>query len=85
LLNINVEAETATSGFTLYPRGGSVTGHAAGKATSGQGGWESFSGTYRLDRGTGRYAHASGSGNMYGALYRRNDRLIVQTIGHMRY
>jgi hypothetical protein len=84
-INIDAAAGTARSGFTFYLRGGSLTGHASGTANPGRGGWESFSGTMRLDRGTGRYAHASGSGKMYGAIYRRNDRLKVQTIGRLRY
>jgi hypothetical protein len=84
-VNINAAAGTATSHFTFYLRGGSLTGHASGVANHGQGGWESFAGTMWLSRGTGRYAHASGSGKMYGALYRRNDRLKVQAIGRLRY
>jgi hypothetical protein len=84
-LNIDVESGTATSRFTIYTHGGSLSGSARGEAHPGRGGWESFSGTTRLEHGTGRYAHASGTGKMYGALYRRNDRLIVQTIGRLRY
>jgi hypothetical protein len=82
-LNIDVERGTASSRFTIYTRGGSLSGYAQGEAHPGRGGWESFSGTTRLEHGTGRYAHASGTGKMYGALYRRNDRLIVQTIGRL--
>jgi hypothetical protein len=84
-IDLNAGAGTATSRFTFYLTGGSLTGRASGVANSGQGGWESFAGTMWLDRGTGRYAHASGSGKMYGALYRRNDRLKVQAIGRLRY
>jgi hypothetical protein len=84
-VRINAGAGTATSRFTFYLHGGSLTGHASGVANAGHGGWESFAGTMWLDRGTGRYAHASGSGKMYGALYRPNDRLRVQTIGRLRY
>jgi len=84
-LNLNVEELTATSRFTLYVHGGTLTGQAAGKATSGHGGWESFSGKMTLSHGTGRYAHASGVGKMYGALYRRNDTLEVQTTGNLHF
>lgn len=84
-LDIDVETGSATSSFTFHLRGGLLRGHASGTATAGHGGWESFSGTMLLTRGTGRYAHASGSGKMYGALYRRNDRLKVQAIGSLRY
>ena len=84
-LDINVEEGTATSSFTFHLRGGSLTGHASGSASPGRGGWESFSGTMLLTSGTGRFAHASGRGKMYGALYRRNDRLKVQTLGTLHY
>jgi hypothetical protein len=84
-LNINVETSSAASSFTLHTRGGTLIGHAAGTASPGHGGWESFAGKMWLDRGTGRYARASGSGHMYGALFRRTDRLRVQTIGRLRY
>jgi hypothetical protein len=76
---------TATARFTLYIGSGSISGHASGKGHEGQGGWESFSATSWLDGGRGRYAHASGSGHMYGAINRRDDRLVVQAIVRMRY
>jgi hypothetical protein len=84
-LNIDVATGTATSHFTIYTRGGSLSGYARGEAHQGRGGWESFSGRTRLEHGTGRYAHASSTGTMYGALYRRTDRLIVQAFGRLRY
>jgi len=83
-LNIEVENRTATSRFTFYLRGGNVVGHASGRATTGEEGWESFGGEMWLDHGTGRYAHASGSGRMYGALNRNSDVLIVQVMGRAR-
>ena len=38
-----------------------------------------------LSHGAGKYAHASGVGKMYGALYRRNDTLEVQTTGNLHF
>jgi hypothetical protein len=84
-LNIDAATGTATSRFTIYTRGGSLSGYARGEAHRGRGGWESFSGRTRIEHGTGRYAHASSTGTMYGALYRRTDRLIVQAFGRLRY
>lgn len=83
-LHLDVGGNTATSHFIMYLPGGHLLGHASGRATMGKHGWESFSGTMKLDHGTGRYTHASGSGKMYGALNRRTDALIVQVIGHAR-
>ena len=84
-LNIDAAQGTATARFTLYTHGGTLSGHSSGSASGGHGGWESFSGTMRLDHGTGRYLHGSGTGRMYGAIYRRTDRLIVQYSGRLHY
>jgi hypothetical protein len=84
-LNIDAARRTATAGFTIYTRGGSLSGGSSGSAHGGHGGWESFSGRMWLDHGTGRYRSASGSGKLYGSIYRRTDRLIVQEIGRLRY
>jgi hypothetical protein len=84
-LYINAAGGTARASFTLYLRDGTLSGQSSGRANGGHGGWESFNGTMRLTRGTRRYAHASGSGNMYGAIFRRTDKLIVQEYGRLRY
>jgi hypothetical protein len=84
-VDLHAPGGTATARFRLYVGGGSISGHASGKGHEGQGGWESFSATTWLNGGTGRYARASGSGHMYGALNRRDDKLVVQTMARMRY
>jgi hypothetical protein len=78
------EAGSATSHFVMYLQGGDLLGHANGKATTPKGYWQSFGGNMWIDHGTGRYAHASGSGKMYGALNRRTYVLIVQVAGRTR-
>lgn len=78
------EVGSATSHFVMYLQGGDLLGHANGKATTPKGYWESFGGSMWIDHGTGRYAHASGSGKMYGALNRRTYVLIVQVTGRTR-
>jgi hypothetical protein len=83
-LTLEVERRSATSRLTMYLRGGDLLGHASGRATTGKEGWESFGGEMWIDHGTGRYAHASGSGQMYGALNRNSDVLIVQVTGRAR-
>jgi len=84
-LHINAAKGSASATFTFFLRGGTLSGHSSGKASGGHNGWESFSGRMTLNRGTGKYAHASGSGNMYGAIYRRTDKLVVQDIGTLHY
>ncbi len=84
-LDIDSARATATASFTIYLAGATLSGRSAGTASGGHGGWESFSGKMTLTRGTGRYAHASGTGSMYGAIYRRTDRLVVQEYGQVHY
>ncbi len=68
----------------MYLPGGDLFGHANGKATTPKEGWESFGGKMWIDHGTGRYAHASGSGTMYGALDRHTYVLVVHVTGQAR-
>ena len=84
-IDLHAGGGTATARVTFHVSGGSINSQGNGKGHEGSGGWESFSGTMRLQGGTGHYAHASGSGHMYGALNRRNDKLTVQTMVTMRY
>jgi hypothetical protein len=70
---------TIRASFTIEPKGGgsiSGTGHAT---PSSSGRYTSFSGTLTVTRGTGRYAHAHGSGKLYGKIERVHDYLTVQT------
>jgi hypothetical protein len=79
---LTLKATTATSQFTIVVGGsGSITGHGAGDLHEGHGGYESFAGEVTLTHGSGRYAHASGSGRIYGTIDRLNDNAVVQVIG----
>jgi hypothetical protein len=77
---------SVTGTFVFYPRGGgSITGHGSARLHS-TGTYASFGGTLVVSHGTGRYAHAHGSGGLYGAVNRRaNDALVVQTTGKLSY
>ena len=80
---VNVGA-TFSGSFTFYLHGGSISGH--GTATPhGSGRFESFSGTMTATRGTGRYAHVSGHGGMYGTFDRRTYAVVIQTTGTLHY
>lgn len=77
---------TAGSTFTVYPHGGSLTGHGTVKLHPGKNSsYESFSGVLSVSHGTGRYAHDSGSGKIYGVLNRSSDNAEVQVIGTLHY
>jgi hypothetical protein len=84
-IDINAANGTATAQWSFYLQGGTLRGHSSGTSRGGHGGWESFSGKVWLERGSGRYAHASGTGTMYGAINRRTGRLIVQEFGLLHY
>ncbi|HUN78345.1 MAG TPA: autotransporter [Solirubrobacteraceae bacterium] len=75
---------TVSAYFTIYTHGGSITGHGKG-ALHSTGAYSTFGGSLWVTSGTGRFAHAHGTGNLYGAINRRNDALTVQTIGTLYY
>jgi hypothetical protein len=70
---------TIRASFTIKPDGGgSISGTGRATPTS-SGRYTSFGGTLSVTRGTGRYAHAHGSGKLYGKIERVHDTLTVQT------
>jgi hypothetical protein len=72
-----------TAEVDLYPSGGSITGYAsAGYRPAG--GVATFSGTMTVERGSGRYDHARGSGLSFsGTVQRANDAVTVYVSGRM--
>lgn len=72
--------------FTLHPRGGSISGYGSGTLHE-SGSDVSFGGTVKVTGGTGRYAHASGGGGLYGDYDRQTSRpsLTIQTTGTVDY
>jgi hypothetical protein len=76
---------TISAQFTIYARGGgSITGHGSGKLHSTSA-YSTFGGSLAVTSGTGRFAHAHGSGGLYGAINRRTYALTVQTIGKLTF
>ena len=76
---------TITAQFTIYSRGGgSISGHGSGALRSTSE-YSTFGGTLLVTSGTGRFAHARGSGGLYGAINRKTYALTVQTIGKLSY
>ncbi len=71
--------------FTIYAGGGSIDGRAGGRLSDPTSLSPSFRGALTITGGSGRYAHARGSGEMFGVFYRRGYGLIVQAIGTLRY
>jgi hypothetical protein len=71
--------------LTIYGSGGSINVRATGHLSSPTSTSPSFRGTLTIVGGSGRYAHASGSGELFGVFYRRSYGMVVQTIGKLRY
>jgi hypothetical protein len=77
-------ASTLSGSFTIYARGGSITGH--GSATPhGAGVYESFAGSLTVTGGSGRYVHAHGQAGLYGTFDRDSYALTIQTTGTLAY
>lgn len=73
------------AGFTIYVRGGSITGSGNASLNAGKGEYASFGGTVTVSHGSGHYAHASGTGRLYGTLRRGNEAATVQVVGQLHY
>jgi hypothetical protein len=70
--------------FTIHTKRGSITGK--GTATPhGSGRYQSFSGSFLVTGGSGRYTHISGHSNLYGVFDRRTDSVVIQTTGRFTY
>jgi hypothetical protein len=78
-----VSTNRVTAEVNIYPSDGSITGSASASYRSA-GAVATFTGTMRIERGTGRYAHASGSGLSFtGTIQRINDAAVVHVTGRM--
>ncbi len=81
-LNI-VSTNRVTAEVNIYPSGSSITGDATASYRP-SGAVASFSGTMTIERGTGRYKGARGSGLSFtGTVQRSNDAVTVHVSGRM--
>lgn len=71
--------------FTIYGSGWSINGRASGRLSNPNSASPSFRGSLSLVGGSGRYAHAHGSGELFGVFYRRTYALTVQAVSQLRY
>ncbi|HEV7938076.1 MAG TPA: hypothetical protein VGP18_08655 [Solirubrobacteraceae bacterium] len=76
-----VSSTRVTAEISLYPHGGSIT--CSGSASyKREGSIANFSGGLSIDRGTGSYATAHGSGLSFsGTIQRSNDAITVHVGG----
>jgi hypothetical protein len=78
-----VSSNRVTAELNIYPHGGSLT--ARGSASYHKESTNAhFSGTMSIERGTGSYAHAQGSGLSFsGTIQRSNDAVTVHVAGRV--
>jgi hypothetical protein len=76
---------TVAAQFTIYSRYGSISGRGQGRVSDPASPAPSFRGALSITGGSGRYAHARGSGELFGVFYRRRLGLTVQAIGKLNY
>jgi|SRR5580692_7844777 hypothetical protein len=77
-----VSSNRVTAELSIYPSGGSIT--AQGSASyHKESALAHFSGSIAIERGTGSYAHARGSGLSFsGTIQRSNDSVTVHVAGN---
>ena len=76
---------TVSAQFTIYSRYGSINGQGQAKVSNPASPAPSFRGALSITGGTGRYAHARGSGELFGVFDRRSFAMTVQAIGKLHY
>lgn len=81
--NLTIGASIVRVSFTLYLHGGTITGHGTANFNAGKGEYASFGGSISVNHGGGRYAHARGTGRVYGSINRNTDDATVQVIGQL--
>jgi hypothetical protein len=80
---LTVKISTVTGSVVGYLKGGTISGtvsatpHVSGK-------YVSFNGTFKLSRGTGRYAGSSGTAGFYGVINRETYNATVQLVSRLR-
>jgi hypothetical protein len=76
---------TVSATITVFGHAGSITARGNGRLSSLTSADPSFSGALTIDKGTGRYARARGSGRLYGVFNRRTYAMTVQTQGTLHF
>lgn len=76
---------TVYASFTIHASKGTISGYAKGHLSNPTSPSPSFRGALSLSGGAGRYAHAHGTGELFGVFYRRSYAMTVQTRGGLAY
>jgi hypothetical protein len=79
---------TVSARFTIEGHSGSISGKAKARLSNPNSSEPSFRGAFSITGASGRYAHARGSGELFGVFIRRGEHkywLTVQAIGKITY
>jgi hypothetical protein len=76
---------SVTARFTIHTSGGTIDGSAKCRLNNPNSPTPSFRGALVIVGGSGRYARARGSGELFGVFHRRGYGLVVQAIGKLSY
>ena len=79
-----VSTSRVTAQISIYPRGGSISGHGAGSFRR-RGATADFSGTMSIDRGTGSFARIHGAGLSFSGTIAEShgDAITVHVTGRV--
>lgn len=84
-VKLTLRAHSATSSFTIFAKGGAISGNGRGRLKLGKHGWDSFGGSLSVRHGSGRFKGAHGAGGLYGSVYRVTDAMNAQVSGTLYY
>jgi len=76
---------TVSAQFTISGNGWSIRAQGKGSLSNPTSVTPSLRGSLTITGGSGRYAHARGSGELFGVFNRRSYGLTVQAIGKLTY
>jgi hypothetical protein len=82
-IQLTLSGTLVTAKYSAYPHGGSIVGTATAHIHSATTKSAYFSGTITLNRGSGSYAHASGTASFSGTISRTSYAMTVRVAGRL--
>lgn len=83
-IQLTLSGTRVTATYSAYPRGGSIVGSATARIHFATIKAAYFSGTITLTKGSGGYAHSSGTASFQGTINRTSYAMTVRVAGKLR-